>query len=178
MIGGAPWTPEEEAVLREAYPSGGIRAASGRLPGRSPSAVAAHANKLGVRGPHSRGRAWSRDERAVMYDAYAELGAEGLRASGRLPGRSVSAIHACAKRLRLRYTPGERPAPAVVGPDEAVARLWTAREDRAVAAIAAVADARGITRGQLSRAARALHVTEWELENRMRGLRDTAQEAI
>jgi hypothetical protein len=44
-----PWTPAETAILREFYPSGGIKAVSDRLPGRSVYSIRVKLNRLGIR---------------------------------------------------------------------------------------------------------------------------------
>lgn len=101
---GARWTPEEDAVVRENYPShgGAWDGWSRLLPGRTVEAVRVHAYKLGAVTPANRD-AWTPDEDEVVRERYPEVGSRSPEWAELLPNRTPSAIRRRANKLGLRY---------------------------------------------------------------------------
>jgi hypothetical protein len=62
------WTPAEDAILRDAYARGGIRAAAASLPARSTHALYRRANRLGLK----RRAVWSPKEDEELRELWAE----------------------------------------------------------------------------------------------------------
>ncbi|WP_279051293.1 hypothetical protein [Cedecea davisae] len=106
--GPARWAEEEEdAIIRRHYAAGaGVAFILTLLDGRTPSAIFARADTLGV----TSGRYWREDELQILRDQYPIIGTGVIEL---LPGRTVDAIKITAGRLGLRKsrnsTEGFRP---------------------------------------------------------------------
>lgn len=110
-----PWTPEEDAVIREYYP---MRAALGiagsdLLPGRSVTAIYCRAGALGVGrlgydAQPARRSKWSDAEDAVIRTNFPPLGTK--MTAKYLPHRAIEAIRARAYYLGLRRRRKEKEA--------------------------------------------------------------------
>ncbi|MEB6337966.1 hypothetical protein [Serratia rhizosphaerae] len=105
--GPARWTEEEDDIIRQHYAAGaGVAFIVMLLGGRTPSAIFARADTLGV----TSGRYWREDELQILRDQYPIIGTGVL---GLLPGRTADAVRITAGRLGLRKsrnsTEGFRP---------------------------------------------------------------------
>lgn len=101
------WTAEEDDIIRQHYAAGaGGAYIVTLLKGRTPSAIFARADVLGV----TSGRYWREDELQVLRDQYPVIGTGVLEL---LPGRTADAVRITAGRLGLRKsgnsTEGFRP---------------------------------------------------------------------
>lgn len=114
-MGGRPWSPAEEAVLRRHYADEGAGVAR-RLPGRTQGACYTCACRLGL-GSGKR-RRWTPEEEALLCAHYPFMGGPALARSGMLPGRNASMIAAHAN--------------GALGLRRRRCRAWTRWEDRAV----------------------------------------------
>ena len=88
-----PWTPDEDAALREVYPAGGVKAALAALPGRSANSVRIHANRLGLRT-----REWWKEDEDRTLRNLADDG-RTLRYIAKALGRSRRGIEQRATEL-------------------------------------------------------------------------------
>lgn len=103
------WTAEEEALLREMYPTQGSQAVA-QLVGRTTQAVRSRAFRLGVRSavsllagveyPRSNPVDFTPEERAVVTAHYPTATREQIEAL--LPGRPWNSIRTLAFRLKVR----------------------------------------------------------------------------
>lgn len=66
LIGFRPWTPEEDAVLREVYAAGGIYAAKKRLRRRTEGSIYHRAKQLGIK----RRRRWTASDDKQLRDLW------------------------------------------------------------------------------------------------------------
>lgn len=80
------WTGREEVILRGAYPTGGVPACLGRLPGRSAASIYRHAALLGLRSTSApaSGRPRRTHEASDHIDALIRRTLQGKPASGEL----------------------------------------------------------------------------------------------
>ncbi|MFC1335390.1 MAG: hypothetical protein G8D81_16780 [gamma proteobacterium symbiont of Clathrolucina costata] len=88
------WSAEEDNILREHYSDKGFAWVTNMLQGRSRTAVAKRAMKLGIRG-----RQWAGAEDYVLRRCYRQFGATYCRRY--MPRRSEIAIMSRARRLGL-----------------------------------------------------------------------------
>lgn len=89
-----PWTPEDEAYLRQHHAAMTSKALAQAL-GRSVSAIKTRAHLLGLRSKH---RPWTPDELArlrLLWPVY------GRACAAQFPGRSPDSVAEVARRLRL-----------------------------------------------------------------------------
>lgn len=101
------WTAKEDEIISQHYAAGaGVAFIVTLLEGRTPSAIFARADTLGV----TSGRYWREDELQILKEQYHII---GTRVIELLPGRTVDAIKITARRLGLRKsrnsTEGFRP---------------------------------------------------------------------
>jgi hypothetical protein len=90
------WTAKEDEIICQHYAAGaGVAFIVTLLEGRTPSAIFARADTLGV----TSGRYWREDELQILKDQYPIIGTGVLEL---LPGRTVDAIKITAGRLGLR----------------------------------------------------------------------------
>ena len=156
------WTEDDEHLLRQVVYSGGAEAAYGAFPDRSAVSVHSKMQRMGLLAPRAGG--WTENEDNVLFNDYAELGAAGLAASGRLPGRTCESIRHRARFLGIRF---ESFVPAAPRREEVGSgRRWTPREDRFARAVMERM-AESPLRKYLLRAANLLDVSEGELAARM-----------
>lgn len=94
-----PWTPEEDNLVRQHYPHGGVTATKPFL-NRTHGAIAYRAHILGV--TTKRRNAWTRHEDQLLEQHYPEGGAEAVQAAG--VNRSKAAIISRATRNGLNIT--------------------------------------------------------------------------
>lgn len=106
---GKPWTPKQDALLRERYPDARRRAALPRLLGRTACAVRQRASDLGLGKP--RGKPWTAPEDYLLSRA--------LLPEGRTYGEAARRW----RRLELDRTGQEPAAGTRAGP-------WTGHEDQ------------------------------------------------
>lgn len=119
------WTPEEDALLAEKYPSMG-KDVQTLLPNRTLTAIRARANKFSLRAPMAKTvRAWTMEEDAILRERYAS---EGGAVQAFLPTRSLSSIYAHAGKLNLSVS---SKAMKTVSDKKKEHRnnAWTAEED-------------------------------------------------
>ena len=153
-LGGAPWTPDEDATVREFFGAEGAVGVARRLPGRSASAVSNRAHRLGLESEHF--RRWTPEEDAVIVEHYEEMGAGAMCAAGMLPGRTATKVmnRACALGVRRRKAPTR----------------WTPDEDKAIRAAIPLmlAEEPRMRPVRLTRLANALDRDERQVAARMR----------
>lgn len=111
------WSPDEEAILTEFYPTEKGKVAN-RLPGRTPNMCYQRAKVLGLSNPQNE---WSKDELDVLQKYYP---IEGTAVSNRLPNRTPWACRACAMRLNIPLK-GKRFIPWTPEEDEILRRHYS-----------------------------------------------------
>ena len=102
------WTPEEDDVIRNNYPTLGIKKCAELLPGRSPGSVHCRAVRLGV---WSDAHYWSGEEDRIIREFYPRLGA--IECSNLLHSRTPESIRMRAQLLKVKR----------------VSTVWTKEED-------------------------------------------------
>lgn len=126
-MGGRTWSPQEEQLAGQLYGRVAARVVADKLPGQSPAAVASHAFALGLKAGRSgrlggiaihrngglfgctcrrSARCWRPSELDMLEAKYGLWPEEKI---ARRLGRTVTAVHCKAARLRIRYS-GEPPA--------------------------------------------------------------------
>lgn len=93
---GTFWTPEEEKILMDNYPTMKGKVVS-LLPGKTLNAVKGKARLLGIAGEAH--RSWTSEEDNILTSKYPEM---GLSIESLLPGKSHAAIRARASMLGLK----------------------------------------------------------------------------
>jgi hypothetical protein len=95
--GERPWSKREEEILREAWASGGKRAAMAALPGRTLKAIYDKTKRAGIRKP--RWRLWSKEDEQRLRGMWGyETSTSIARALDRVP----SGVYAKAMEIGLR----------------------------------------------------------------------------
>jgi predicted DNA-binding protein YlxM (UPF0122 family) len=90
------FTPEEDAIIRELYPTGTEEEILAKLPGRTWKSIASRASRLGVK----RHDHWTSEEDAILTENYSTVSDEELL--NLLPGRSLHSIRSRANKLGLK----------------------------------------------------------------------------
>lgn len=105
------WTPEEDKILKEHYPTVAWDDLLAMLPGRTRTATRWRARVLGLRRKHLRKgtHGWSPEEVAVLTEKYPNCALREIEAA--LPTKSRQAIYSKAFSLRLRKAKRAREAP-------------------------------------------------------------------
>jgi len=91
------WTEEEDAVIRERFPQGGVKEVRKLLPHRTIHAIQRRARVLKVKF----GNYWTEEEDTVIRERFPTEGAKGVQKL--LPYRTISAIHQRAQKLKVRF---------------------------------------------------------------------------
>lgn len=102
MAQGSRWSPEEKALLAEAWARGGVAAAREALPHRAARAIAIKANKLGLP-PHDK-RPWTTVELRTLKQAMWQGGQ--FLAARMLPGRTPRACSVMATKMGYKRRSG------------------------------------------------------------------------
>ena len=121
-MGGKVWSPAEEQLIRQLYGRVPARAIAERLPGRTRGAIASHAFVLGLKAGRSgrlggiaihrngglfgctcrkSSRCWRSIELDLLESKYGVWAVEKI---ARKLGRSVTAVHCKAARLKIRHS--------------------------------------------------------------------------
>ena len=90
------WTPEEDALLREHYPKGGVKAVQQHLPHRNANAIYNRSQLLSS----NLKRHWTAEEHALLMEVYPEGGWKAVQEY--LPARNHRAIISRAARHGIK----------------------------------------------------------------------------
>ncbi len=100
MASGPTWTPQEDAIMRQYYPTEFGKVAK-RLPGRSKKTIYVRATNLGlVKKMETAPERWSEEELQTLKAFYPT---EGAAVSKRLNNRTPAAIRLQARTLGIKY---------------------------------------------------------------------------
>ena len=92
-----PWSSEQDALMKQRYPSEGVSEVLVGLLGRTTRAVRKRAHDLGLTRPRS--PIWTKEEIEIMVEHYGKISSDELMAL--LPGRLWTAILGKASKLKL-----------------------------------------------------------------------------
>lgn len=101
------WTENEKDIVRRIYPVGGPTECKKMLPKKSIEQIKRYAHTVGLKLVFGARSQWRDDEDAVLREYYLTRNAEFCASI--LPGRTVAAVRARAKDLRLLRAGAVRP---------------------------------------------------------------------
>ena len=92
------WTEDEIGIIKEHYPSGGIKQVMELLPHRTRGSIHHKAHRMGIKYDNS---PWNKKEIRILTDNYPKGGKKLVREL--LPHRTYYAIRSMAYELRIVY---------------------------------------------------------------------------